>query len=102
MLFAVHCFDKPGALPKRLANYAAHKAHLETGPVRTVISGPLVAGDGETMIGSLFVFDAENLETVKDYHARDPFHLAGVWETASITRFLLRVDNRGNAGNGDV
>jgi len=94
MLFAVHCFDKPDALPKRQAHYAAHRAHLEAGPVNTIISGPLLAEDGETMIGSLFVFDAENLDAVRDYHIRDPFHLAGVWEPAAITRFLLRVDNR--------
>jgi hypothetical protein len=35
-----------------------HKAYLAAGSVRTVISGPLLAAHRETMIGSLFVFEA--------------------------------------------
>ena len=53
MRFVVHCLDKPGALPLRLANYEAHKSYLATGSVATVVSGPLLADDGETMIGSM-------------------------------------------------
>jgi len=102
MLFAVHCLDQADALPRRLAHYAEHKAHLQTGPVKTIISGPLLAEDEETMIGSLFVFAAKSLEEVRDYHARDPFHRAGVWGQVTITRFLLRVDNRDTGGDGDA
>ena len=65
MLFAVHCLDHADALPRRLANYDAHKAYLAAGKVATVISGPLVAADGATMIGSLFVFSADSIEEVK-------------------------------------
>ena len=61
MLFVIHAKDKPGALPTRLANYDAHRAFLsDTSPhgVRIVMSGPLVADDETTMIGSLLVVDA--------------------------------------------
>lgn len=93
-LFAVHCLDHADALPRRLANYEAHKAHLAQGQVKTVISGPLVAGDGETMIGSLFVFSAEKIEDVRAFNAADPFNAANVWQSVSINPFLMRVDNR--------
>ncbi|WP_258582213.1 YciI family protein [Mesorhizobium sp. AR02] len=93
-LFAVHCLDHADALPRRLANYEAHKAHLAQGPVKTIISGPLLAGDGETMIGSLFVFSAEKIEDVRAFNAADPFNAANVWQSVSINPFLMRVDNR--------
>ncbi|RWR34573.1 YciI family protein [Sinirhodobacter populi] len=94
MKFAVHCIDHEGKVADRVAYYEAHKSYLSQGPVATVISGPLLAEDNETMIGSLFVFEAEDLETVRRYNAADPFNKAGIWKTISIHPFLLRVDNR--------
>jgi uncharacterized protein YciI len=93
-LFSVHCLDYADALPRRLANYDAHKAYLAQGSVKTVISGPLLAEDGEAMIGSLFVFSAEKIEDVRGFNAGDPFNAANIWQFVSITRFLMRVDNR--------
>jgi uncharacterized protein YciI len=58
MFFVLHAFDRPGALANRLANYDAHKAFLaDTSPhgVSIIMSGPLVASDGETAIGSLMI-----------------------------------------------
>lgn len=94
MLFAVHCLDHPDALPRRLANYDAHKNYLAQGNVRTLISGPLVAQDGETMIGSLFIFSADSVEEVSAFNADDPFRAANVWQSVSINPFIMRVDNR--------
>ena len=92
---AVHCLDHPGALPKRLANYEAHKAYLGApGAVRTIISGPLLDADGESMIGSLFVFEAATVEDVVAFNRADPFNAVGVWAEISIRQFSLRVDNR--------
>jgi uncharacterized protein len=95
MRIVVHCLDKPDALPVRLANYEAHKAYLASGKVATVISGPLLADDLETMIGSMFIFEAETIDDVVAFNREDPFAKAGVWETVSIRPFLMRVDNRG-------
>ena len=94
MQFVVHCLDKPDATPLRLQHYEDHKAHLATGDVATVISGPLLGDDGETMIGSLFIFDAETRQEVENFNSADPFSRAGVWANVSIHPFLMRVDNR--------
>lgn len=94
MLFAIHCLDHEDGLPRRLANYDAHKAYLAAAPVKTVISGPLVAEDGETMIGSLFVVSAERIEDAVAFNANDPFRHANVWRDVKINPFLMRVDNR--------
>ncbi|GLR85890.1 YciI family protein [Bradyrhizobium iriomotense] len=94
MHFAVHCLDYAEALLLRLEHYEAHKQYLKDGGVRTVISGPLLAPDGETMIGSLFVFEATTLADVVAFNAGDPFARAGVWADVKINAFNLRVDNR--------
>ena len=94
MHYVVHCLDYPGMVETRLAHYEAHKAYLATQPVATVISGPLLADDEVTMIGSFFLVEATSLAAVQAFHANDPFKAAGLWDRVSIRPFLKRVDNR--------
>lgn len=94
MHYIIHCLDRPGALPVRLENYAAHRAYLAAPAVKIVISGPLVAGDNETMIGSCFLVEADSLEEAAAFNRNDPFNAAGVWEQINIHPFLKRMDNR--------
>jgi uncharacterized protein YciI len=93
MLFSIHALDHAGALPTRLANYDAHKAFLSDTSrygVKIVMSGPLVADDGQTMIGSLFLVEAPSRAEVEAFNRADPFAKAGIWETISVTGFLRR------------
>lgn len=94
MNYVVHCLDFEGAVEKRLEHYEAHKAYLASAPVKTVISGPLLADDNETMIGSCFVLEADSLAAVEEFNRNDPFAKAGLWEHVSIRPFNKRVDNR--------
>ncbi|AZL58087.1 YciI family protein [Tabrizicola piscis] len=94
MHYVVHCLDHEGAVDKRLANYDAHKAYLAAAPVKTVISGPLLADDEQTMIGSCFVLEANSLAEVEAFNSNDPFAKVGLWKTVSIRPFSKRVDNR--------
>ena len=94
MHYVIHALDKPGALPTRLAHYDKHKAYLAQARIKTLVSGPLVADDNETMIGSCFLVEADSKDEVLAFHNADPFKAAGVWEHVHITPFLKRVDNR--------
>ncbi len=94
MRFVVHCIDHEGKTQDRLTHYDAHKTYLATGPVKSLVSGPLLAEDNETMIGSLFIFEAEDIEAVRDYNTNDPFSKARIWKTVHIHPFSMRVDNR--------
>jgi uncharacterized protein len=96
MHFVIHCLDRSDALPTRLAHYDEHKAYLAAPPLRIVVCGPLLADDGETMIGSLFVVDADDRAAVDKFHRNDPFFAAGVWDedTVGIHPFRMRIDNR--------
>ncbi|MEW6640343.1 MAG: YciI family protein [Pseudomonadota bacterium] len=93
MLFVIHALDRAGALPVRQANYDAHKAFLSDTSafgIRIVMSGPLVADDGEAMIGSLFLIEAPDRAAVETFHRADPFFAAGIWEKVSIAAFIRR------------
>lgn len=94
MHYVIHCLDHDGAVEKRLANYEAHKAYLAASPIQTVISGPLLADDNETMIGSCFVVEADSLTDVEAFNREDPFAKIDLWKTVSIRPFSKRVDNR--------
>lgn len=94
MHFVIHCLDYPDAVGKRLAHYDQHKAYLAAASVRTLVSGPLVASDNETMIGSFFLLEAEDIADVRRFHENDPFKAAGIWQHVSINPFLKRVDDR--------
>jgi uncharacterized protein YciI len=94
MHYVVHCLDHDGAVQKRLDNYEAHKSYLAAASVRTVISGPLLADDGETMIGSCFVLEADSKADIEAFNANDPFAKVGLWKQVSIHPFNKRVDNR--------
>lgn len=94
MHFIVHCLDHDNALQRRLVNYKAHKEYLANAKVQSIIWGPLLSEDGETMIGSCFMVEAENKEDVIQFNRNDPFAVAGVWRQVNIHGFLKRVDNR--------
>jgi uncharacterized protein len=93
MLFAIHALDRPNDLKRRLDNYDAHKAflpHAAEFGVKLVMSGPLVADDGSTMIGSLMVVEAPDRAAVERFNGSDPFAKAGVWEKVTINGFIKR------------
>lgn len=96
MHFIVTCLDKADALPRRLAVIDAHRAYLAAHdhPVRTLVSGPLVGDDGETMKGSHFLLEAESRAAVEAWQADDPLRHADVWDTIIIEAFQKRVDDR--------
>jgi uncharacterized protein YciI len=92
-LFALHAIDRPGALPIRLEQYAAHRAFVETHAehgISIALSGPLQSDDGEVMIGSLFIIEAPDRAAIEAFVQADPFTKAGVWGEVSITRFHKR------------
>ena len=61
MQFVVHAIDKQGILATRAKFYRQHRIHLDEAGnhgIDVITAGTLVADDGETPIGSLFVVDA--------------------------------------------
>jgi uncharacterized protein YciI len=90
MLFVVHALDKADILPTRAKHYRAHRVHLDKAGdhgVDVVTAGTLVADDGETPVGSIFVIDAKDRAAVDAFTKSDPYHSNSVWERISIHRY---------------
>jgi uncharacterized protein YciI len=90
MLFVVHALDKKDILPTRAKHYRAHRIHLdksEEHAVDVVTAGTLVADDGETPVGSIFVVDANDRAAVDAFTRSDPYHLYGVWARVEVHRY---------------
>ena len=52
--------------------------------VNVVTAGTLVADDGETPVGSIFVVDAQSRAAVDAFARSDPYHVNRVWEQIQI------------------
>ena len=90
MLFVVHATDRTDALMTRAKFYRAHRIHLDEADrhaVDVVTAGTLVADDGETPVGSVFVIDAKDRAEVDAFVRSDPYHVNTVWETVRIHRY---------------
>ncbi len=86
MPHAIVCTDKPDALEIRLANRAAHIAHLEAHAGRLILAGPTLDSDGN-MNGSIIVLDTDDRAEVDAFCAADPYARAGLFETVTISPF---------------
>ena len=87
MHFVIHAVDRTDALPTRAKFYRAHRIHLDQAAghgVSVMTAGTLVAPDGETPVGSLFVLEAENRAAIDAFTDSDPYHVNGVWETVDV------------------
>jgi uncharacterized protein len=87
MLFVVHAVDKTDMLPTRAKFYRAHRVHLDDAvnyDVDVVTAGTLVADNGETPVGSIFVIDAKDRAAVDAFTRTDPYCVNSVWDKVQI------------------
>ena len=94
MHFIIFGIDNPGVTEKRAEVMPAHVEYLKASSIKNIMSGPLVSDDGESVVGSFYLIDAENRQAVKEFQKDDPLVQAGIWETVEVRAFNKRVDNR--------
>ena len=87
MHFVIHAIDKPNIIETRAKHFRAHRQHLDDSlryGVEMFTAGSLVAEDGETPVGSLFVVEAKDRAAVDAFTNSDPYHLQGVWDRVDV------------------
>lgn len=82
MHFVAICEDKPDGLPIRVETRPVHLDYLKTVPIR--IAGPFLGEDNETMVGTLYVIEADSLAEAQDIVDNDPFTKAGLFSSVSV------------------
>jgi uncharacterized protein YciI len=93
MLFVIQCLDKPEVAEIRAAHMPAHRDYTAAAPITILLSGPLTDDDGEAVVGSFFLVDADDRAAVDVFQANDPLFAAGIWKSISVFAFSKRVDN---------
>ena len=88
MLYVFHLLDREGAGELRQRMRPEHKAYLAAVADRIACAGPLLAEDGQTMIGSLLVIDFEDRAAAERWQAAEPFTRAGVYGQVSVLPYL--------------
>ena len=82
MLFVVIATDKPNSLALRTATREAHFDYARnTGVIK--IGGPFLDSNGD-MIGSLIIFESDDLESARAWHANDPYVKAGLFMHSEV------------------
>jgi uncharacterized protein YciI len=85
MLFVATCIDKPSSLETRKDNRAAHLAYLKEVGSRVKIAGALLGADLQTPVGSMLIFEGESEDDIRTLLAKDPYALAGLFESVGVT-----------------
>jgi len=85
--FVIHAVDRLDALATRAKHYRAHRIHLDQAGrhgVSVMTAGTLVAPDGETPVGSLFVLEGENRAAIGAFVDTDPYQVNRVCEHVEV------------------
>lgn len=86
MRYILFCEDKADSEPLRLANRENHLAWVAT-KTGIELAGPMLSEDGEHMLGSMFILEADSADTVRAFNAEDPYTKAGLWGNVVIRPF---------------
>ena len=87
MKYVLICEDKKDSLDVRLANRDKHLAFIGELGERVSLAGPMLSDDGEGMVGSVLIIEAESAEEIQAIADRDPYALAGLFEKVTIRPF---------------
>jgi hypothetical protein len=87
MVFVRLAFNAPNKDRERADNIAAHTAHLRSGAINIVQSGPLFSTPDDARIGAIIVFDVATMAEVEAFNAADPFIVSGVYDDVKIMRW---------------
>jgi uncharacterized protein YciI len=87
MKYVLVCEDREGGLEVRLANREKHLAFLGELGARVSLAGPMLSDDGELMVGSVLIIEAESVEEIRQIADSDPYALAGLFKKVTIRPF---------------
>ena len=87
MLYVLICEDRKDSPDVRLANRDKHLAFIGDLGERVRLAGPMLSDDGEGMVGSILIIDADSAEDIQAIADSDPYALAGLFEKVTVRPF---------------
>jgi hypothetical protein len=92
-LFVVYNRDAPGTAALRETHRPAHIAFMKSLGTAAKAGGPILGPDGETRIGGMFILEASSLAEAQAVAGRDPFMLAGLFQTSHVDEWRWQTRN---------
>jgi uncharacterized protein YciI len=86
MLYIIYQEDRPDGAAVRAANREAHFAYLERHKDVMVLGGALLAEDGTTRTGSVFLINVPDRAAAEAFSRDEPFRKAGLFSIVKISR----------------
>ncbi len=83
--------DKCNSVELRLQNREKHLEHIHNSPLKIKLAGPLIK-EG-IMVGSIQIFDEDDINKVKNFIDIDPYKKADLFESIEITDMKIVIDN---------
>jgi uncharacterized protein YciI len=91
MQFVMLCEDKTDSEALRLSTREAHLAYIGEHIAMIKLAGPMLSEDGEHMVGSVFILEADSRAAVDALNANDPYTHAGLFGKVTIKPFRQSV-----------
>jgi uncharacterized protein YciI len=86
-LYAVIGLDHPPhSMPKRDASRSEHRVYLREHDQTISLAGVMLDDDNH-QCGSLYLFEADSEQSIRDWLQEEPFHRTGVYSQVVIRRF---------------
>lgn len=86
-LFVLRNMYKADAGDGRAATRPAHLAYVAEFGDQVILAGPLLAHDGDTVIGSMLVTDQPDYGAAEQFARNDPYAKAGLFQSMEISAF---------------
>ena len=87
MLYLLFCEDKADSENVRLATREDHLGYVGSQSDRVKLAGPMFSEDGQRMVGSMFIIEADSIETAREFNANDPYTSAGLFGSVIVRPF---------------
>ncbi len=84
MHYVAICLDKPDSKALRLENRSAHLDYLRANTDAIKSCGPFLSDEGDAMVGSMLIIEADDRAGVEKVPARDPYHKAGLFNSVEV------------------
>ncbi len=95
------CMDREDAGRLRAETRPAHLQYIRAHAAQILTCGPILGGDDETMIGSLYLLDVESRDAAERFSRDDPYAIAGLFKTVTIAAWTrVLPDNTGAQARG--
>jgi len=97
LLYIIYQEDGPDSKAIRAAKREEHLAYLDKHKNILVLGGALLADDGATRVGSVFIVNVPGRKAAEAFSADEPFRMEGLFKSVKITHMRKGQWNPGAA-----